>query len=302
MDGTLVKNMKKADKIMKTDWRVDKMCKISTIFDEYGKKELTSDDVMDEYRKKWGQIDDTVILDILKRMSSEGILHRERRSVKAYPSGHVKTVSRFFYRMVNPAKLDALDRKIMDDMRTVVEGKKAPSFDLVPEDMKGRPAFSTPTQLSPKERETEKMKAKIEKIKEMAEQPQKEEKEPKKVKADKTIDLLTTLTFDEALGKLYRGQKVVSAVSGNIYVMLPGKGITSTSNPGAIVTVFPVNEMEGKWRVVESPKACPFCGGAVKLVEFKNEYMYKCTNEECRTIGPHALTPEEAVNKFNKRC
>ena len=125
--------------------------------------------------------------------------------------------------------------------------------------------------------------------------------EPKRKSA---IDLLTTLSFDEALGKLYRGSKIVSAVSGNIYAMLPGKGITSTTNPGAIVTTFPPLEMEGTWRVFESPKGCPYCGMPVRLVHEnigEKAYYYVCTSQTCAAHGPRALTPEQAVLKFNER-
>ena len=104
---------------------------------------------------------------------------------------------------------------------------------------------------------------------------------------------------------IYTGQNIVSAVSGNVYSMIDEgniKGITCSAKPGAIISFFPANEMGGIWRLMESPKTCPFCNSQVKLTEFKNEYMYKCTNGKCCMIGPKAGTPVGAVKEFNRRC
>ena len=304
---TFVKEIEKQKKVIKNDWMMDKMARIAAMFDEEGKEELTSVDVMDRYRKDYGDIDDSTILMLLKRMTDEKLLRRERRSVKEYPNGHIKTVSKFFYRAAAGMddKFFALDRKAGKKMDELVG--MTPEFELAPPEMRGRPAFSTPTQLAPAEIEKEKAKAKerelrekIEKVKEITEPAEKKEPIGRTVQ-----EMFSQMPFSEALVKLYQGCRIVSAVSGNIYSVVDKdnlKGITCSSKPGAIISFFPPNEMEGMWRELELPKNCPFCGSAVKLVEFKNEYMYKCTNEECRTIGPHALTPEDAVLKFNRRC
>ena len=91
------KEVKRAEKVLKNDWRIEKMRFICRIFDKAGKNDLTSEDVVEAYHSDYGPMDDATILGLLKRMTDLKLLRRERRSVKAYPEGHVKVSNIFYY-------------------------------------------------------------------------------------------------------------------------------------------------------------------------------------------------------------
>ena len=279
--------------------RANRETMIAMVMLAHGNKgEMTVDEVTDAVVKEYPKekMNANVVSQTLKSMYSSGLLARERRKSKKYIDGHQKTVSIFFYK---PEK----ELETMMEMARKAAGSDIPSappeFELAPPEMKGRPAFSTPTKLSDRQREVVKMKEKVDKVMEITKPIEKKEPMGKTVQ-----EMFAQMTFQEALMKLYTGHRVVSAVSGNVYSMMDNgnqKGITSSAKPGIIISFFPANEMEGMWREMEMPKTCPFCDSQVKLVEFKNEYMYKCTNDKCCMIGPKARTPEEAVKKFNTR-
>ena len=285
------KEMKKAKKVLKNDWRIGKMRFICRIFDNAGKNDLTSEDVVAAYHSNYGEMDDATILGLLKRMTDLKLLRRERRTVKQYPEGHVKSTNRYFYTATAQiwSRMKELENEQMDMTLEIVE--------------KG---------LSDKEAESlrKKVKAAQDLMKPavpiVAPAPTVVPTvEP--ITKERVEKMFEHLSFAEALVKVYSGFKIVSAVSGNVYSMMDEgnlKGITCSAKPGAIISFFPSNEMEGAWRLMESPKPCPYCGSVMKLVQYDGGNMcyYMCSNDDCKSVGPKARTPEEAVKKLNKRC
>ena len=255
----------------KSDKKIERENRIAKIFHDINGKELKIEETVDVYLKRYSDdqvMNYRIMSAILKDMCDSKMLSKERRFIKENKSGRIEAKSVIYY------KESKLATAVYD------EAEKA----------------SITSPIKPIE---DKIDQRITKPDILTVEEKKEEPKKKTV-----VDLLTTLSFDEALGKLYRGSKVVSAVSGNIYAMIAGKGITSTENPGAIVTTFPALEMEGNWRVLESPKGCPFCGYPVKLIHEnlgEKAYFYCCTNHSCMAHGPRTLTPELAVLKFNER-
>ena len=266
----------------KSDRKVERENRVAKIFHELNGKELTIEKTVDEYVEKYrddNKMNYRLMSVILKSMCDMGMLEKRWIHSKENKSGRVQNKTVIYYRESKNASL------VYDEAKNA--NIKAP---LPPSENKIENRLTEP---SPAVFEFKKDEPKKEEVK--------KEEEPKK---KLNVNSSEMLSFDEALGRLYRGSKVVSSVSGNIYAMIAGKGITSTTNPGAIITVFPTLEMEGSWRVFESPKACPFCGYPVRLNHEtlgEKAYYYVCTNHSCMAHGPRALTPEQAVVKFNAR-
>ena len=264
--------------------KLDRMVKIISLFDNDRHREYTPEDAFNAFIKKYPDVKITQkdMYVILKEMYDSSLLSRERRTVKSNPSGRVLTSSKYFYK---PSKMVSI-------IEEELNGYIAKSKDAV------KTMKKVDTSLS-KDMGARLYAASNVNVSRIDDEPKKDHE-----KKEQPETHGVQMSFNEALVKLYSGSRIVSAVSGNVYTVVDNdnlKGITCSSKPGAIISFFPANEMEGMWRELELPKNCPFCNSAVKLVEFKNEYMYKCTNEECRTIGPHAKTPVEAVIKFNVR-
>lgn len=286
---------------IKTTKRLSKLVKetgIAAVFQDNGFKEMNVNEIYDKYVEtyKEDKIVEGTIYSALKDMFDKGYFTRERRNIKRYINGHPKDVNVIFYKPTHLLQeLHNECEKLQDDAVNLIEGKK-PELDLIPDDQKDRPAFKTPSMLSEKEAEIEKMKQKIEKVQEIC-------KPVEKKTSDKITDMLNTMSTGEALVKLYQGYRIVSAVSGNVYVIMDKKGITCSLHPGEIITSFPANEMEGMWRLLEDPKPCPYCGSSVKLIQPADKVTsyYMCENVSCRARGPLGTTPEEALRKHNTR-
>ena len=265
-------------------------------------KEITNEDLLDELKHEGVEVHPTYTGKILKELTSDGTLHRERRKIKKYISGQASNTSQYYYWLSKDGKniLASMNDRFEE---TIVDPNKA--FELVPEEMRGRPAFSTSTKLTPEEIALEKQKeTAVEET--VVTAPEKKEKTPAKT-PEGTVAPFAQMSFQDALLRIYEGKRIVSAVSGNIYSMVDKdnlKGITCSSRPGAIISFFPPIEMAGQWRELELPKTCPYCNSAVKLMQNDTSklFYYMCVNSECTAKGPKARTPEEAVMKFNKRC
>ena len=288
------------DKTGKKIKKLERQTGIAAIFSDNNFKEMDVNTIYDTYVQEFKEkIVEGAIYSALKDMHDKGYLTRERRTIKRYINGHPKDVSVIFYKPTRQLQeLHNESRKLIDEISDEIDGVK-PELDLVPEDQKSRPAFNTPSVLSEKEAEIQKMQDKIDKVQEVC-KPVEKEKETKK----KIEDMLNTMSTGEALVKLYQGYRIVSAVSGNVYVIMDKKGITCSLHPGEIITTFPANEMEGMWRLLEDPKPCPYCGSSVKLIQPADKVTsyYLCENVSCRAKGPLGTTPEEALRKHNTRA
>lgn len=286
------------DKTGKQIKRLERQTGIAAIFYDNNFKEMDVNSIYDTYVQEFKEkIVEGAIYSALKDMHDKGYLTRERRTIKRYINGHPKDVSVIFYKPTHLLQeLHNESKKLIDEVANEIEGI-TPELDLVPEDQKNRPAFNTPTKLNEKEAEVEKMKQKIEKVQEICKPVDEQTKK-------KVTDMLNTMSTGEALIKLYQGYRIVSAVSGNVYVIMDKKGITCSLHPGEIVTSFPANEMEGMWRLLEDPKPCPYCGSSVKLIQPADKVTsyYMCENVSCRARGPLGTTPEEALRKHNTRA
>ena len=278
--------------------KLEKETGIAAVFHENDFKEMDINSIYDQYVEMFDdKVAEGTIYTSLKNMYDKGYLTRERRKTKRYINGHPKDVSIIFYRPTRTLQeLHNESKKIIDKAIDEIEGIK-PELDLVPDDQKDRPAFNTPSKLSKTEAEVEKMREKIGKVQDLC--------KPVKDKTYTSIEeMLNMMSTGEALVKLYQGYRIVSAVSGNVYVIMDKKGITCSLNPGEIITTFPANEMEGMWRLLEDPKTCPYCGSSVKLIQPADKVTsyYMCDNVSCRAKGPLGSTPEEALRKFNARA
>lgn len=257
----------------KSDKKIERENRVAKIFHDLNGKELTIDKAVDVYSEKYP--DDNkmcyrLMSVVLKSMCDAGLLKKEWRHIKENKSGRIQSKSVIYYKESKTAAA------VYDEAENA--GIKTPPVSKVENKIEHR--IVQPD------------------IPKHIEEKKEEIKKP-------VVTSSKSLTFDEALGRLYRGKKVVSAVSGNIYAMIAGKGITSTSNPGAIVTTFPPLEVEGSWREMEAPKTCPYCDFTVKLNHEtlgEKAYYYICTNPQCMAHGPRALSPEQALIKFNNRA
>ena len=257
--------------------RLERENRVAKIFHDLGDKELTIEGTVDKYLEKYedDQVMNYRIMScVLKDMSDSKMLHKERRFIKENKNGRIEPKTVIYYK---ESKLAA---------SVFNEAEKALVKSSIPPTTNKMGMRITDPDIS-----SEDVKEVTEVVKPA-------------VKKNTVQDLMSRLSFAEALEKLYTGHKIVSAVSGNIYVIIRGKGITSTTNPGAIITEFPPLEIEGSWRIMEAPKGCPYCGDVVKLIHEnlgEKAYYYCCVNPECAAHGPRAQTPELAVVKFNER-
>ena len=255
----------KSDKKQMREDRVEQM------FDSLEGKELTIDQAVDKYFKIYDddpKMNYKIMSIILKNKCDNHILSRERRTMKENRSGRVEKVNMIYYRKC--------EQPIVTKEEVKTEAEPEPELELVPKTIEQKP-----TEQKSIEQSTQKKKD--------------------------LFDMMSKLTFAEALEKLYTGHKIVSAVSGNIYTIMNvggKKGVTSSAEPGVIMSFFPAMEMEGSWRVMDAPRTCPYCDYPVKLNHETigaGAYYYICTNANCLAHGPRASSPEQAVVKFNKR-
>ena len=264
--------------------KLDRMVKIISLFDNDRHREYTPEDAFNAFVNKYPDVKITQkdMYVILKEMYDSSLLSRERRTVKSNPSGRVLTSSKYFYR---PSKMVSI---IEEELNGYIAKSKDAAKTMnkvdtsLSKDMGARLYAASKTNVT------------------------KIDDEPKKdyEKKEQPETHGVQMSFNEALMKLYSGSRIVSAVSGNVYTIVDKdnlKGITCSSKPGVIISFFPTNEMEGMWRLMETPKSCPYCGGMAKLVCNGTTYQYVCTDKDCQATGPHAKTPEEAVIRFNAR-
>ena len=242
--------------------------RVEQLFNDLEGKELRIDNAVDKYQKIYDddpKMNYKVMSIILKKMCDNNQLSKLRRTEKMNRSGRVEKVNMiYYYRSSTPVPIQKEPEPIQKEPESV-------------QDI----TIQTQTEQKPTKQSTE--------------------------KKDDISDEESKLSFSEALEKLYTGHKIVSAVSGNIYTIMDvggKKGVTSSAEPGVIMSFFPTMEMGGSWRTMEAPRTCPYCDYPVRLNHEtlgEKAYYYVCTNKNCMAHGPRALSPEQAVVKFNKR-
>lgn len=279
---------------------------------------------------------------VLERLFNDGRLIRRNMKVKMYVNGHADKRSRYVYTLTEmqdilgdvydaPAKVsDVTASALKGDMPAehapVQEVQQEPEFDLMPEGMTDRPAApvcadTAPTPGSQRDRGISEEAVQGTAVPAHGHVHEHEhehahahghisetavdEPEPAAV-ANGT----PSMTYAEALVAVFEGKKVVSDVTGTIYLIAdtPGnKGLVSSKDTGKVVLSFSEEEKHGTWHIKAEAGACPFCGSPSKLTTVtksggKRFHRYTCTNEVCLAEGPLSKDVEGAAIAYNRRA